>query len=516
MKRLLMQFSPSFLSLPVAALPVLKARDFEFVGGVYYGNNRFHDWLVNQPECAGRPILHPDLEELEWAARPLDRAELERIRDRYGDDVLHKIIIGERHVGFGYVNGAMITETQLTRVIEQGGNEAVWQYVISLVQTIEKFLDRTRPDLVFQYAVAGAVALAVHIVAKERGIATFSFIHTRIENELLIATPQGLDDHGQAILQMVEDGDERSIQRAREHIHAFREKPRQPEYSSFTAQKLRRQRSLRGMARGFAKMAYGMVSTKYDTPHSSRFFNGLNEFRAPLRNRSEERVLRRLSSSFEGFANRPYAFYPLHVDPEASTMVISPHHTDQAHVIQRIAQSLPVGMPLLVKEHLPMVGRRPRGFYERLYRMPGVSLLTADSEPHQLVRNASLVVSITGTACLEAVILGRPALLFGRPYFSHMEQGITRLEDHASLREAVVSALESSPAPDDHLERFLGGILANSTSIPSDMLWSTRAQGDPESMRPTAERFADLLARSCKRALMDLPSSSGIGENANS
>ena len=502
-----MQFAPSFLSLPVTSISMLEQQGIEFVGGAYCGTSRFHEWLVNQPECSGKPIFYPDLEELEWTQQPLERSELERIRATYGDEVIHRIIIGERHVGFGYVSGAKITKTPLTMAIDRGGNEAVWQYVVSLVCRIEQILDQTKPDVIFQYAVAGAVGLAIQFVAQERRIPTVCFVHTRIGHELAIAPAQGSGDDGPVIRQMTANANSESISRARAYIDEFREKPRHPGYTSFTAQRLKRQRSAKGFATGIAKMGSGLLSKSNDTPHSSRLFNGLNDLSSPLKNRSQERLMRKLSKPFEDFEHRPYAFYPMHVDPEASTMVLAPEHTDQAHVIQRIAQSLPVGMPLLVKEHIPMVGKRPRGFYERICRMPGVALISAGSEPYQLIKNASIVISITGTACLEATILQRPALIMGNAYFQHMESGITRLRDHDTMHDAIRSALESAPASDDYLERFIGGMLAHSACIPSDTLWSKRAQGERDSMSSAAVLFANLLAKTCQRHAGEQPNS---------
>ena len=44
-----------------------------------------------------------------------------------------------------------------------------------------------------------------------------------------------------------------------------------------------------------------------------------------------------------------YVYFPLHVDPEASTMVLSPFHTNQIALIENLSKSLPTDH-LLVKE----------------------------------------------------------------------------------------------------------------------------------------------------------------------
>jgi hypothetical protein len=44
-------------------------------------------------------------------------------------------------------------------------------------------------------------------------------------------------------------------------------------------------------------------------------------------------------------------------DPESSTMVLAEKHTDQMAVIEAIAKSMPVGMRLVVKEHIATIMR---------------------------------------------------------------------------------------------------------------------------------------------------------------
>src|SRR5690606_12929500 len=53
-----------------------------------------------------------------------------------------------------------------------------------------------------------------------------------------------------------------------------------------------------------------------------------------------------------------YVLFPIHFQPEASTLVRGPYYLDQASLIEDIAKSLPVGYRLYVKEHMANRGRR--------------------------------------------------------------------------------------------------------------------------------------------------------------
>ncbi len=102
----------------------------------------------------------------------------------------------------------------------------------------------------------------------------------------------------------------------------------------------------------------------------------------------------------------PFVYFPLHYEPEASLLVSAPEHTDQIAVIEASARALPSGWQLAVKEHRPMLGRRPAGYYERLSRIPGVVLVTPFEDGLVTMRAAQATITITGTAGFEAVLLG--------------------------------------------------------------------------------------------------------------
>ena len=73
-----------------------------------------------------------------------------------------------------------------------------------------------------------------------------------------------------------------------------------------------------------------------------------------------------LTFSFNQFdPNLNYIYYPLHVDPKLSTMVLSPYHTNQLAIIESLAKNIPPHFYLVVKEHFPMIGFRPKDFTKK-------------------------------------------------------------------------------------------------------------------------------------------------------
>lgn len=113
-----------------------------------------------------------------------------------------------------------------------------------------------------------------------------------------------------------------------------------------------------------------------------------------------------------------FVYYPLQYTPEASINALAPYFVDQRRAIDTILYALPSKYLLLVKEHPVMEGIRPFSFYNELKHKPGLVLVDPSVSSAELTKKAALTVSVTGTACLEAFLIGRPALQLGKTFFT--------------------------------------------------------------------------------------------------
>jgi len=109
----------------------------------------------------------------------------------------------------------------------------------------------------------------------------------------------------------------------------------------------------------------------------------------------------------------PYAFFGLHMQPEASIDVYAHFFSNQVRVIELISRSLPPTHRLLVKLHKSDVPNYSTEYLARLSRFPGVELVSPYADTHALIKAADLVFAIQGTIGLEAALLGRPVIMFG-------------------------------------------------------------------------------------------------------
>ncbi|MDD4052027.1 MAG: hypothetical protein PHR28_09040 [candidate division Zixibacteria bacterium] len=130
------------------------------------------------------------------------------------------------------------------------------------------------------------------------------------------------------------------------------------------------------------------------------------------------------------------AFYPLHVQPEASIDVLGSHVSDQLDLIKNIRRALPFDTTLVVKEHPNFLGMKDLTFFRALRRIPGVKLLHHDVSNFDIYRRAAIVFTVSGTSGLEAGLLGIPAVTFSPMYYGDLST-VRYCSDLTKLREMV-------------------------------------------------------------------------------
>jgi hypothetical protein len=112
-------------------------------------------------------------------------------------------------------------------------------------------------------------------------------------------------------------------------------------------------------------------------------------------------------------AGEKFVFFPLHFQPEMTTLVLGPYCVDQIAVIENVAKTLPIDHVLYVKEHKASLGRRPFGYYRRLRRIPNVRLISPYVDSHDLIRASSAVCVISSTVGWEALLYEKPVITLG-------------------------------------------------------------------------------------------------------
>jgi len=142
---------------------------------------------------------------------------------------------------------------------------------------------------------------------------------------------------------------------------------------------------------------------------------------------------------------RRFVYYPLHIEPEAALQGISPEYFYQLSLIAAVSRDLPAGVLLAVKEFYSATGRRPSDFYGQICEFKNVVMLETFEIGMECAQQADAVVTICGTAGLEACAAGKPVIAFGRRNLYNFLPNVRVVHDEAELKHYLREALENPP-----------------------------------------------------------------------
>lgn len=137
-----------------------------------------------------------------------------------------------------------------------------------------------------------------------------------------------------------------------------------------------------------------------------------------------------------------FVYYPLQYTPESSINTPAPYYVDQLRVIDALRFSMPHDHLLVVKEHPACIVVRPLSFVRALQQRAGVVLTHYRMDSRMLARRASVTVSVSGSATLEAFLFGKPAVMLGHSFITPYLGGAAPI---SALRERLAAAIATPP-----------------------------------------------------------------------
>ena len=178
--------------------------------------------------------------------------------------------------------------------------------------------------------------------------------------------------------------------------------------------------------------------------------------------------------SLEDLEGKRFIFFPLSTEPE-SLQTLSPEYFYQLAFITSIARDLPVGVYLVVKEHLAAVGRRPKNFYGQIMEFKNVIMANIQEDGVALMRQSEAVAIITGTSGLEAAVSGKPIITYGRQNIYNFLPHVSVIKEETELKDALhrvtSRAIDLEQARYDG-EKFLKALVDISFRLKSFSPWN--------------------------------------------
>jgi hypothetical protein len=453
-----------------------------------------YDFLRQQQDVHYQILDEHDQIFIRYRETALDPTYLDQIEQEYGLPSLWPYAYADRHLtAFTHhdrYSHKPFSHDDICRAIQN-----YFQYYLDV-------FERFQPDVVIAYAVASTPALIVYHIARNRGIPFLFPVTARIHDRYLIATdPYEQWAEVRARYQELLAGQNSPREaEARRILEDFRAAPVAPQYTSLANRVVEEREVMTG--RKASRWLSDLVKSwtgKYE--QSYRVVHPLQRAEDWFRFKWRIRQLRR-----PGFFEKPrddesYAFFPLHVAPEASTMILAPMYLDQPALIEQISQSLPINFKLYVKEHIPMLGRRPLTFYERIRRLPNVRLIDPRTRSFDLIASSRLITTITGTVGWEALQLGKPVVTFGHVFFN-MVPLVRHVTDTAQLPRAIHEQLANYQYDESQVVKLLAALLE--LSFPFESAWFWGKWPAPEAMMARQDQvkiLASALAHAVEKAV---------------
>jgi hypothetical protein len=161
--------------------------------------------------------------------------------------------------------------------------------------------------------------------------------------------------------------------------------------------------------------------------------------------------------------NQRYFFYPLHYQPEATTLPVGGIFTDQLFAIQFISKILleiDPSLLLIIKEHPATFGRfyresnsnyRPKAFYRNISRLKNTVIVDTSISSDLLINHSLCVITISGTASFEAFARNKPVIILGESYYSSFSN-VIEVINIQDLLESIKLIINNKP---DYHEDFI-------------------------------------------------------------
>lgn len=136
--------------------------------------------------------------------------------------------------------------------------------------------------------------------------------------------------------------------------------------------------------------------------------------------------------------SKKYIFLPLHYQPEMTTNPAGDIFADQMLCLDVLLKNLPNDYLIYVKEHKSQFYAHTEGhtgrfreLYDDIDKLPRTQMIPLDTDVFQLIDNSAAVATVTGTVGWEAIVKGKPVIIFGLAWYEHY-RGVLKIENSAS------------------------------------------------------------------------------------
>lgn len=144
-----------------------------------------------------------------------------------------------------------------------------------------------------------------------------------------------------------------------------------------------------------------------------------------------------------------YVYFPLHLQPEATTSCLGGIYCDQMLALERLSEIIPKDWYIYIKENPKQTYlMRSKNFFNRLRYIKNAMVVPTTESSAKLIKNAKIVSTISGTAGWEALCEGKPVILFGNAFYKRFE-GVFVYNKELSFADVVKHKVDANKLDND-------------------------------------------------------------------
>lgn len=482
-----------------------------FSGTIAVKGGGNYNYLLKQKDIAYQYIDIIDKIEKDALSYDVSRDQIVEWEKRIDCPLWH-LAVADRNIGHAFVKGGLQPRTKM---MESSDHENIQKFVCKYLDFFNNRFDVFRPDAVFFIAFASMPALAIAKICQFKKIPFYVLRTTRIKDRYYLSKNDATER-----FTVIEEEYNRFIRQNNtildlpaelaSYLSSFNtdspEKPAPMITYLKSLNKIRKRNILKILLSHvifFIKVIYAKININIDVK-DLRYKYPLSVWWLSFRKEFKIRFFNGKAFDKNSCLDEKYIFFPLHMNPEASTMILAPNFVDQLVVIDALAKNIPLYHKLYVKEHVGMIGSRPSHFYKKIKEYPNVRLLSPHEDNFQLIRNADLVAVITGTAGWEALLMRKPVITFGENFYSRL--GISEpCSDFNELGKLIKKIIfnfnfEDENEKNEWLKKFLLILYRNSFPLENSILWGRTIP--IEKLNEKEIKGAHILARNLYKSVI--------------
>ncbi len=219
---------------------------------------------------------------------------------------------------------------------------------------------------------------------------------------------------------------------------------------------------------GYFKYKENSIRDKISNRYYAISFFKAEIFKIKLNKEYQKYVIK---TKMEYRLNDKFIYFPLQYQPEKSTSPEGDFFVDQYLAISMLAKFSKGKYKVFIKEHISQFSSRLYGrqgrvvdFYRELSLLPHIVFVDLDEESLELIEKSIAVSTITGTAGFEALMKGKPSIIFGLPWYKDCD-GVFNIKDQSDLTKALNLILEEYKVDVNKVKYFLQAIFNVSEKI---------------------------------------------------